>query len=276
MAKITQRAVVIFLTLLLSSCSKKNEPSIAEFQETQIRLSTHRITTYSVIRNSKYLIVFETGLGDDHSVWNQNKLPATICSKEDVLMYDRAGYGKSELGPSPRNLVQLSSEFEQVVNSFANNRKLILVGHSIAGMILRDFAIKNPSKVAGMLLVDPSHEFYNHPTQEQEDFIYSSFLNSYGADFGATREARELIEDSQYMATLTNLPDVPIIVLTSMKIDASHDAADRQSWFQAHELLGAGVTDFTHISTTHSGHYIFLDEPNLVLDNLKLLISKLP
>ncbi|HAK11703.1 MAG TPA: alpha/beta hydrolase, partial [Chitinophagaceae bacterium] len=85
-----------------------------------------------------------------------------------------------------------------------------------------------------------------------------------------------LVEDSQYMTTLPNLPNVPTIVITSMKVDASHSASDRQNWFNAHEKFKIGVSDFTHISTTNSGHYIFIEEPNLVLDNLNLLISKLP
>jgi hypothetical protein len=34
--------------------------------------------------------------------------------------------------------------------------------------------------------------------------------------------------------------------------------------------------DFTHISTTTSGHYIMREEPALVTDNLNALIAKLP
>jgi len=270
------KLTIFFLGLLIFvSCTKTNVTP-DNFTTTTIRLSTHKLASFSIIKNTKYLIVFETGLGDDHSIWNQKNLPTTISAKEDVLLYDRAGYGKSEKGPAPRNIQKLSNELDSVINKFANGRKVILVGHSIAGMIIRDYAIKNPSKTAGLLFLDPSNEAYNNPTQAQEDLIYNTFLSSNGANFGATMEARELIEDSQYMTTLSNLPNVPVIVLTSMKVDASHNTADRQSWFNSHELFQTGVTDFTHIATTNSGHYIFLDEPNLVLDNLNLLISKLP
>jgi hypothetical protein len=78
------------------------------------------------------------------------------------------------------------------------------------------------------------------------------------------------------MATLPNLPDIPVIVLTSMKVDEVQTPADRQVWYDAHELLGNGITDFTHIATTKSGHYIMRDEPDLVIDNIKSLITKLP
>jgi hypothetical protein len=88
-------------------------------------------------------------------------------------------------------------------------------------------------------------------------------------------EARELIEDSQYMKTLSNLPNIPITVLTSTKIDPTHTTDDRERWYSAHELLKVGVSNFTHISTINSGHYILLDEPNLIIENLKSLISNL-
>lgn len=268
-------SVLFFCLTLLNSCDKENV-NLDKFTFTTINLSTHKLTSYSIINNSKYLIVFESGLGDDHSAWNKKNLPFTISSKQDVLLYDRAGYGKSEKGPAPRDIPKLSGEFENVVNRFANNRKVILVGHSLAGMIMRDYAIKNPLKVAGILFIDPSHEAYNNPSQAEEDLIFNAFLNKYGANYGATMEARELIENTQYMTTLSNLPNVPTIILTSMKVDATHNASDRQNWFDAHESLRAGITDFTHISTTNSGHYIFIDEPDLVKNNLILLISKLP
>lgn len=267
--------ILLFSLPIFFSCGK-TDVSPDPFNTVTINLPTHKLVSFSIIKNTKYLIVFETGLGNDHTIWNQKDLPITISAKQDVLMYDRAGYGKSEKGPAPRGISKLSNDLDSVITRFANGRKIILVGHSIGGMIIRDYAIKNPLKIAGLLFIDPSHEAFNNPTQEEEDLYYNTLLTSNGADFGPTMEARELIEDSQYMATLPNLPNVPVIVLTSMKVEAPYTATDKQKWFNTHELLKKGLTDFTHISTLNSDHYIFIDEPNLVLDNLNLLISKLP
>jgi alpha/beta hydrolase fold len=269
-------ATAILILLLSFSCSKDDKQSSLTFTQSQISLPTHKLTAYSIIQNSKYLVVFEAGLGDDHSVWNEKNIPTLIHSKSDVVLYDRAGYGKSEVGPAPRNINRLSMELESVVNQFSNGRKVILVGHSLGGMIIRDYAIKNPSKIAGLLFVDPSHENYNQPTQADEDLIHNYFSSNYGATFGGTLEARELIEDSQYTSTLPNLPNIPVIVISSMKVDADHSMSDRQVWYDAHEMLKNGVTDFTHIATTISGHYIMNDEPNIILEHINLLLSKLP
>jgi hypothetical protein len=263
---------LIIAILLFASCSKNDESPILE---KQINLSKHKIETYSIINNLKFLVVFESGLGDDHSVWITKDIPVKISSSADILLYDRAGYGKSDKGPEPRNISELSSELDSILSAFSNGRKLILVGHSLGGMIIRDYAVKNPSKVAALLFVDPSHEAYNNPTQGEEDMIYNSFYSSYGTKAGATMEARELIEDSQYLKTLSNLPDIPTTVLTSMKTDETHNTEDRNKWYNAHELLKTGVTDFTHITTINSGHYIMLDEPNIILENINSLLSKL-
>ena len=250
-----------------------NQPA---FTETQVDLTTHKLTAYSYIKNTKYLVVFESGLGDASAVWTEKNIHTQVAPLTDVVLYDRAGYGKSAKGPAPRDINKLRTELETLINKFANGRKVILVAHSLGGMIIRDYAIKNPAKTAALLFVEPSHELYNHPTQTEEDLIYNTLNTAYGADFGGTMEARQLIEDSQYMQGLSNLPYVPVIVLTSMKTDAQHTAADSQNWFAAHEALKTGVTGFTHLTTTNSSHYIQREEPGLVIDNIKLLLSKLP
>jgi len=263
----------LFFTFV--SCDKDSDNNTETLQETKVDVGTHKLAAYSIIHNSKYLVVFESGLGDGHSVWNEKKIPIKLSAQLDVVTYDRAGYEKSEKDSKPRNINQLRSELETVINNFSNGRKVILIGHSLGGMIIRDYAVKNASKVAGLLFIDPSHEYYNQPSQEEEDMLYNLFKTNYGANSGVALEAREIIEDSQYMATLPDLPNIPVIVISSLKVDASTSESDKQIWFKAHELLKEGVSDFTHITTTKSGHYIMNDEPNLVIDNFNLLLSKI-
>jgi len=261
---------------LITSCKKNNDDFPIALEEIKIDLSSHKLATYSKIDSTRYLVVFESGGGDGHSVWCNGNFLLEVSKRSDVLLYDRAGYENSEVGPTPRNIQQLESELERVINHFRGNRKVILVGHSIGGFIIRDYAIKNPDKTAAILFIDPSHESYNKLTQEQEDNLYELMKNEYGEHFGGTMETRELKDDIDYASTLPNLPDVPVTILTSMKIEGNITASDKQLWYDAHEDLRKGVTDFTHISTTKSGHYIMVDEPDLVIDQVELLISKLP
>jgi pimeloyl-ACP methyl ester carboxylesterase len=225
----------------------------------------------------------EAGLGDGASVWQEKKLANQIAKDFDVLIYDRAGYGKSGIGSAPRTVRQIRQELETVIDQMANGRKVILIGHSFGGLIIRDYAIHNPTRTAALLFIDSSHERYNFPlSKEKEDLLYTLLSAQFGVNHGSSREARELNNSLTYMLTLGNLPDVPVVVLTSMRKDAENLSADefndktRQDWYNAHHSLKNGVSNFTHLQTQKSGHYIMREEPELVLSSLSILKTKLP
>lgn len=68
--------------------------------------------------------------------------------------YDRAGMGFSPKGPSPRDGVAIVEDFEKLVDLSGERGPFILVGHSMAGLRLREYAGRHPDKIAGLVLVD--------------------------------------------------------------------------------------------------------------------------
>jgi len=68
--------------------------------------------------------------------------------------YDRAGMGYSPPGPAPRDGLAIVSDFEKLTAASGEPGPYILVGHSMAGLRLRQYAGQNPDKVAGLVLVD--------------------------------------------------------------------------------------------------------------------------
>ena len=68
--------------------------------------------------------------------------------------YDRAGMGFSPPGPAPRDGLAVVTDFEKLVAASGEKGPFILVGHSMAGLRLRQYAGRNPGQVAGLVLVD--------------------------------------------------------------------------------------------------------------------------
>jgi pimeloyl-ACP methyl ester carboxylesterase len=62
--------------------------------------------------------------------------------------------GFSPPGPAPRDGLAIVSDFEKLVAASGEKGPFILVGHSMAGLRLREYAGRNPDKVAGLVLVD--------------------------------------------------------------------------------------------------------------------------
>jgi pimeloyl-ACP methyl ester carboxylesterase len=68
--------------------------------------------------------------------------------------YDRAGLGRSDPGPSPRDGLAIASDFEKLLAASGEPGPYIYVGHSMAGLYARLFAGRHPDKIAGVVLVD--------------------------------------------------------------------------------------------------------------------------
>ncbi|MBS1516432.1 MAG: alpha/beta fold hydrolase [Bacteroidetes bacterium] len=270
---IIKKVLVSFLVLYSFNCkfllANTNEGLILK----TIDLGTHKLSSYYYDRNTDYFLVFEAGLGNDASVWKNSKLVKELMRTYSVLMYDRAGYGSSSADTSARNIDNMSNDLSGVIDSITGNKKLVLIGHSLGCLIIRDYAIKHPDRVKSIVFIDPSHEDYNLHTKEIVDGIYNSFKAFYGEKFGGTLEAKELDNDFKYIETRPKISDKPLLVFTSMKTDKDHDEKDRKKWFDAHKKYGEGITDFKHIATSNSGHYIFVEEPELVLNEMSSFLK---
>lgn len=283
--KVKNGLLALALVTTVAACHHDDDHDVLlnignEPQQLTVDLGTHKLESYVQLNNTEYLVVFESGLGYGAQEWFTTGILEEIGDLSDVLLYDRAGYANSEIGPGPRDIQKLSAELEKVIEPYLNSRKVILVCHSLGGPIARDYTLKNPDKVASILFIDPSHESFNNLNAEKQEFLNQIHIQLYGEDHGATLEAQELSNDWLYVASLADLPNIPVTVLTSMKQDQGNNDSDeinegtRESWYNAHEELGVGLSDFTHVSTLNSGHGINFEEPALVTEHIKILLSK--
>jgi pimeloyl-ACP methyl ester carboxylesterase len=86
------------------------------------------------------------------------KVQSEVAEFTRVCSYDRAGYGWSDPGPEPRTVSEISKELKVVLDAASEKGPFVLVGHSFGGFIVRVFTHLYPGVVAGVVLVDASHE----------------------------------------------------------------------------------------------------------------------
>src|ERR1700694_1872382 len=77
--------------------------------------------------------------------------------------YDRAGQGWSDPGPAPRTATAMAGDLHDLLRVAAIPPPYVLVGASFGGFPVRVFAGKYPDEVAGVVLVDSSHEDQQEP-----------------------------------------------------------------------------------------------------------------
>ncbi|HTH53792.1 MAG TPA: alpha/beta hydrolase [Edaphobacter sp.] len=99
-------------------------------------------------------VVLDSGWGNDSQVWRE--LQPQLAETTRVCSYDRAGYGWSDALPAPRDADHIASELHELLKKAQVTGPIVLMGHSIAGLYMRDYATRYPEDVAGMVLIDVS------------------------------------------------------------------------------------------------------------------------
>jgi pimeloyl-ACP methyl ester carboxylesterase len=102
------------------------------------------------------LVVLEAGAGafsfDWYLVQQEVAKFARVCS------YDRAGHAWSDLGPRPHTLQQAAHDLHEFLGKAGLRRRVVLVGHSLGGALVRIYQAQYPQDVAGMVLVESPPE----------------------------------------------------------------------------------------------------------------------
>jgi pimeloyl-ACP methyl ester carboxylesterase len=70
------------------------------------------------------------------------------------LAYDRAGLGRSDPGPKPRDGAALAADLDILLAALGETGPFILAGHSMAGLLVRHYAQSRPARVQGLVMVD--------------------------------------------------------------------------------------------------------------------------
>jgi pimeloyl-ACP methyl ester carboxylesterase len=102
-------------------------------------------------------LVLDAGLGGDTVSWAL--LQPTLSRTSRVCSYDRAGFGWSQPVPGPRDAKNIANELNSLLKQAGVDGPLVLMGDSIAGLYIREYAALDPTDVAGLVFVDSSTAF---------------------------------------------------------------------------------------------------------------------
>ena len=95
-----------------------------------------------------------------------------------VCSYDRPGYGDSfQRGPLPRTAARSAIELEGVLTGLGITGDFLVVGHSYASWIMREYNAQFPGRIQGALLLDPVNENNTADCDPNREYLPPSSLS---------------------------------------------------------------------------------------------------
>lgn len=243
-------------------------------------------------------IILDAGLGEASLDWAL--VQPDLARTTRVCAYDRAGMGWSDSSPHPRTPAIIAEELHTLLSHGNILGPYVLVAHSLSGKYARMFAIRHPSEVAGVVLVDARHEYLDEIASTEEVRGFYEAVDAQGRQYGlarrfgivrlfgaslaggpafpaATRSAMALVatQPNAIAATsaegrgraandedlhATTLGDRPLIVLV-----AGQSLASTPHWEEAQERQAALSSHSETRVARGSSHCIQCDDPQLVV-----------
>ncbi|OIU71778.1 alpha/beta fold hydrolase [Rossellomorea aquimaris] len=216
-------------------------------------------------QKTKLTVVMDAGYGDHSKAWKD--IAPVIAEQSDVVLYDRAGLGKSEKSPAPRTSDHMVDELKEMLAELNMHPPYLLVGHSFGGVNMRLFATEYPEEVSGLILVDSTPEDYREvflPTMPAE------FQKAYKDQFVYEGNYHEFMESLKLVKKSRKQLDIPLVVIAAGK-KAHYSASSQQLWNNMQKELLTISTNNRYILAENSAHYIQYDEPAVVVEAIKSL-----
>ncbi len=249
-------------------------------------------------------VILESGLGGGSPDWSL--VQPEVAKFGRVCSYDRAGIAWSTSGGGRREASQIRDELHKLLAAAHIAPPYIMVGHSIGGVYVQSFVARYPDEVAGVVLVDSSHQdqlsripgipafvpyvfkvaapvgiarivnmVEDFPNLTAEAKTKRAGLYSHTHSVYANADEMAAIPDSlaELRASPMQLGDKPLIVLSRGLSDGGSPETEA-AWLELQSSLAQRSTNGKLIVAKNSGHYIQFFEPGLVIDCIRQVIRQ--
>jgi pimeloyl-ACP methyl ester carboxylesterase len=246
-------------------------------------------------------VVLEAGTGDRGDIWSEPTehgeavLPA-VARFTRVCAYDRPGtyrtaseVSRSDPVAMPRSARDIVLDLRALLRAARVPGPYVLAGHSFGGMVGRLYATIRPRRVAGLVSIDAQNEDFAAAYKQllTPDQYLAAVLDPGpppGLEGYSAIERLSLEVSAAQMRQAqsdTPLRPMPLVVLSHSRTlpnpfgfpsDWPVEALER-AFQDSQDALARLVPGARHVIAARSGHYIQLDQPGLVVREIRRVVE---
>jgi pimeloyl-ACP methyl ester carboxylesterase len=242
-----------------------------------ISVGRHQLAA-TVFGEGSPAVVIEPSFGGAAEDWE--KIARTLAEETTVVTYDRAPYGASSAARDARTPRDIAADLDGLLRELGVTGPVVLVGHSAGGLYVRAYAAAHLDRVAGMILVESSHEGQRRvldPLRSARNQLDTALVvpailrESRQSRRGGDR--RSIIREWRAFRRVTDAPpplpagglgDRPLVVLTCAPGAATVPDRVYQAWYDLHRDLAGLSANSRHVLSDSPDHYLNFGDPDLV------------
>ncbi len=242
-----------------------------------VGVARHRLAA-TVFGGGLPAVVIEPSFGGWASDWRP--IAEALAEDTTVVTYDRAPYGASSPARDARTPHDIASDLDGLLRCVGITGPLVLVGHSAGGVYMRAYAARHMDRVAGMVLVESSHEaqrpllrpHFSRKVRLREalavpQIMAESRRSRRGGDRRSIiREWRTFkrVTAGQPILSQGALGDRPLVVVTCAPGDQPTKNSVWQVWHDLHRDLAKLSANSCHVVSESPSHYLNEGDPKLI------------
>lgn len=254
----------IQIAVLLSSLS--GSVVMSQTIDTKVDVGGNYLN-FHIVKGHGMPILFESGGGDDSTVWNDILPPLADITNTTLIAYDRPGFGKSGFDRNRHGIVNGVSDLEKGLKSLGYDGNVMLVAHSLGGLYAELYTARHPDRVKSIVLIDSTESCFLTPEQlDNTEKTYKNQMDGFKANrpgvYYLLSDYRSMAEVMRKVAFPTSIPVIDIV----SENPPFPSEVERQHWEQCHQQFVAAAANRVGILATGTGHYVFHDNPVLVIN----------
>jgi pimeloyl-ACP methyl ester carboxylesterase len=230
--------------------------------------------SYVEVRKGTPTVIFESGLGDGFGSWSD--VYEETSQFASVFAYSRPGYSagfrKVAIGEK-RTAEDAAALLRRILDETNTPGPYVLVGHSIGGLYMLEFARDYPELVAGMVLVDVRLPGF---TERCLEAGVSPCLPPKSALLVAPlhvqAEIRGIRTSENNAPQPEDLGHIPAVFLAATEPPPGASREGQPVWLTVQREFAEAMPNGHLVIVEGSGHYIQRDAPEQVVDAIRGLV----